>query len=42
MSKGGPTGRTLADMIMEKLTEKQTEIQTVMTGLSVILDHFRI
>ncbi|XP_074656420.1 bystin-like [Tubulanus polymorphus] len=31
MSKEAPQGRTLADIIMEKITEKQTEIQTVMT-----------
>uniref|UniRef100_A0A8C2LS47 BYSL n=1 Tax=Cricetulus griseus TaxID=10029 RepID=A0A8C2LS47_CRIGR len=33
MNKNRPTRRTLADIIMEKLTEKQTEVETVMSEL---------
>lgn len=32
MSKDPPVRRTLADIIMEKITEKQTEIRTQMSG----------
>ena len=32
MSQNPPARRTLADIIMEKITEKQTEIQSQMTG----------
>ena len=32
MSKEPPVKRTLADIIMEKITEKQTEIRTQMSG----------
>jgi hypothetical protein len=32
MSEKAPTRRTLADIIMEKITEKQTEIKTEMSG----------
>ena len=32
MSKNPPVQRTLADIIMEKLTEKKTEIQSQMSG----------
>lgn len=32
MSKDHPVRRTLADIIMEKITEKQTEIRTQMSG----------
>ena len=32
MSKAPPVKRTLADIIMEKITEKQTEIRTQMSG----------
>ena len=32
MSKQPPVKRTLADIIMEKITEKQTEIRTQMSG----------
>lgn len=32
MSKDPPVRRTLADIIMEKITEKQTEICTQMSG----------
>lgn len=32
MSKDPPMRRTLADIIMEKITEKQTEIRTQMSG----------
>ena len=32
MSKNPPARRTLADIIQEKLTEKQTEIQSQMSG----------
>lgn len=32
MSKDPPVKRTLADIIMEKITEKQTEIRTQMSG----------
>ncbi|XP_070795848.1 bystin [Pituophis catenifer annectens] len=34
MSKNPPVRRTLADIIMEKLTEKQTEVETVMSEIS--------
>ncbi|XP_076124285.1 bystin [Alosa pseudoharengus] len=34
MSKNPPVRRTLADIIMEKITEKQTEVGTVMSELS--------
>ncbi|NWY75171.1 BYST protein, partial [Erithacus rubecula] len=34
MNKNPPLRRTLADIIMEKLTEKQTEVQTVLSELS--------
>ncbi|NXQ26621.1 BYST protein, partial [Alaudala cheleensis] len=34
MNKNPPLRRTLADIIMEKITEKQTEVQTVMSELS--------
>ena len=33
MSKNPPAQRTLADIIQEKLTEKQTEIQSQMSGI---------
>ena len=36
MSKDAPTKRTLADIIKETLTEKQTELQSQMSGLFVI------
>lgn len=32
MNKNAPVKRTLADIIMEKITEKQTEIQSQMSG----------
>lgn len=32
MSKDPPVRQTLADIIMEKITEKQTEIRTQMSG----------
>lgn len=32
MSKDAPMRRTLADIIMEKLTEKKTEVASQMTG----------
>eukprot|EP00062_Callorhinchus_milii_P014211 gi/632963310/ref/XP_007897808.1/ PREDICTED: bystin [Callorhinchus milii] len=34
MNKDAPLRRTLADIIMEKITEKQTEVQTVMSEIS--------
>ncbi|XDC85476.1 hypothetical protein R6Z07F_016649 [Ovis aries] len=34
MNKNPPARRTLADIIMEKLTEKQTEVETVMSEVS--------
>ncbi|XP_004710911.1 bystin [Echinops telfairi] len=34
MNKNPPARRTLADVIMEKLTEKQTEVETVMSEVS--------
>nr|XP_006628544.1 PREDICTED: bystin [Lepisosteus oculatus] len=34
MSKNPPLRRTLADIIMEKITEKQTEVETVMSEVS--------
>nr|XP_045011606.1 bystin isoform X4 [Jaculus jaculus] len=34
MNKNPPVRRTLADIIMEKLTEKQTEVETVMSEVS--------
>ncbi|XP_031461707.1 bystin [Phasianus colchicus] len=34
MSRAPPLRRTLADVIMEKITEKQTEVQTVLSELS--------
>ncbi|XP_055982395.1 bystin [Sorex fumeus] len=34
MKKDPPARRTLADIIMEKLTEKQTEVETVMSEVS--------
>ena len=34
MNKNPPVGRTLADVITEKLTEKQTEVETVMAEVS--------
>ena len=34
MSKEPPVKRTLADIIMEKITEKQTEIRTQMSGVA--------
>ena len=32
MSQEAPIKRTLADIIMSKITEKQTEIETLKTG----------
>ncbi|XP_034979784.1 bystin [Zootoca vivipara] len=34
MNKNPPLRRTLADIIMEKITEKQTEVETVMSEIS--------
>nr|XP_020652403.1 bystin [Pogona vitticeps] len=34
MNKNPPVRRTLADIIMEKITEKQTEVETVMSEIS--------
>ncbi|MED6259656.1 hypothetical protein ATANTOWER_027455 [Ataeniobius toweri] len=34
MNKNAPVRRTLADIIMEKITEKQTEVGTVMSEVS--------
>uniref|UniRef100_A0A8C4RFH8 Bystin-like n=1 Tax=Erpetoichthys calabaricus TaxID=27687 RepID=A0A8C4RFH8_ERPCA len=34
MNKNAPVGRTLADIIMEKITEKKTEVETVMSEVS--------
>ena len=34
MSQEAPVKRTLADIIMSKITEKQTEIETLKTGNS--------
>ncbi|XP_018432291.1 PREDICTED: bystin isoform X4 [Nanorana parkeri] len=34
MNKNPPVRRTLADIIMEKITEKQTEVETVMSEVS--------
>ena len=40
MSKEPPVKRTLADIIMEKITEKQTEIRTQMSGQDFLVSSF--
>ena len=40
MSKNPPARRTLADIIQEKLTEKQTELQSQMSGKTMATIHW--